>query len=200
MFGIVDGYAQGISPPKAGGLLNDPSPIKLIVEPTDTPGAGIFVAPSQGRYQFVLQGAGGTGNNGGGPATGGPGALALRVVRLAKGQRIPYTVSHGGYLHAPARVDSSVTFGDRIMIAGRGGDALDDVTYGAGGIASGGDININGVTGSIQAPSYGPFLGGTRGQDATPTSAPGGPGNYIGSGGGPNEGAAGRLTVTFLGP
>lgn len=202
MLGLVDAYAQGVSPPKAGGYVADPSPIKLIVQPMTADISGTFVAPAPGRYQFALHGAGANRSN---ERQGGPGGLAIRTVRLTRGQSVAYTVAHAidGGIPAP---DSSVTFSDRTMrVTGAGsgdddpnsdGDTSDGVD-GLGGVATGGDINMNGSDGSNQAPSYGAFVGAVGASSGPVQNVPGAPGR---TGLGPRFGGSGRLIIVYIGP
>lgn len=201
VFGLVDSYSAGIDPPKNGGISNDPSPVKLIASGTYASTSGTFVAPQPGRYQFVLQGAGASGFGG---AQGGPGGLAARTLRLAKGQSVAYAISSASSGTGTAST-STVTFVDRTMTvtAGGLGDGTDPdhPILGVGGVATGGDININGVAGASEAASLGAFSGGPRGDGTLhqPGMTPGGPGLGI-----PDDdcaiSGAGRLIVTFLGP
>lgn len=205
MFGMVDSYAPGVAPAKGSGFTGDVMPVKLLVQPNGATISGTFVPDVAGRYLVVLQGAGGPA---GGGNQGGPGALAARVVRLRKAQGLPYVVSAAYAIGSV--VDCTVAFADRIMTAGKGQQGVPDSPEadppvvghnGAGGVASGGDVNLNGVQGAAQAPSYGPFIGGAKpgGADNNHIAGvPGGPG--IGVNVVSQWGAAGRLTICYIGP
>lgn len=201
MHGLRENYFQEASPPKAGSVGYDPSPVKLLADPLKDNLAGVFTAPAAGLYQFVLFGPGGNGWSDHVDADGGAGALAIRWLRMARGETASYLVGGGfGGTHG----DSTVTFRDRVMTAGAGGagseeDLTEDVYaahQGAGGMASGGDLNLSPTIGATQAPSYGAFPGGTKGTGSLPPARPGGPGWRDSASN--RVGAPGQLVVTFI--
>jgi hypothetical protein len=204
VFGVIDAFANGVSPPRAGALIIELNPVKLLVQPSKAAAVGTFTAPRPGLYQFALQGGGGRGATSG-TAPGGPGGLAIRTVRLAGGQAVTYAVSGGFFAETTT---SSVTFTDGTMSVtpGTQGSEIDDggggfiQVPGVGGAATGGDVNVDGAASTTQAASSGVFTGGVRsGDNGDPGGAPGAPGRGGGNSIG-HRGAPGRLTVTFVSP
>lgn len=180
---------QGMDGRKAS--LYDPFPIKLTVDPS-YPGTGVgsWVVPTSGSYLFALHGNGGGGL---GSLPGGPGGLAIKTVNLRAGQIVSYVV--GGQTAGGSGNDCTVTFPDgSVMKVTPGGQASVSPAPGVGGVATGGDININGVSGSFSAASYGGITGGVGGSGYSGVTA-GAPGS---NNTGP-EGGAGRLLVVLLG-
>ena len=89
-----------------------------------------------------------------------------------------------------------VNFPDRTLTAGAGQGAswdfeLEEGSDGSGGVAAGGDINVNGESGGSAGASYGPFIGGGVRAGSAPAGVPGGNGD-----GANHFGAPGRLIVT----
>jgi hypothetical protein len=136
-----------LGPPVGGPLRRQPVPY----EASYPAGVHNWVSPASAYYRFVLWGGGGVdGTN------GGSGALAIAVRRVARGQIVALNVADGG---APSD-DTTATFPDgRVITAG---SAVNTVA----GVASGGDVNINGVAGGgseAPGPSYEGYSGGIVG-------------------------------------
>lgn len=138
--GSAPGLNRGatMSGNKASVGFTDPNPIKC------SRGLGVaspYAIPNTGLYLFCWQGAGGAGNDGA-DGHGGTGSLALARVRLNQGNVVTFTAN-------------SVTFpGGRVMTAQSGNGAAGD-DPGANGVATGGDININGGVGYDIFPAEG---------------------------------------------
>lgn len=155
------------------------------------------VIPADGVYKIYAWGAGGDGANytdatyNGVKVPGGSGSLAVTEIALSAGDEVTITVPTSAY--QPTVV---VLPGGRTITAGPGGAAVQQPngTFlpGAGGVATGGDINIPGSAATIvpltlntkTSPDGGgtnPGLGGRNGGRDTPnkyryTGAPGAPG------------------------
>lgn len=155
--------------------------------------SGNFTVPA-GVYWLDVEGWGG-GGGGGGSSTGGgtaggggPGGYFRKLLAVTPGQVIPYAIGAGGNpggLGGSGTAGGATTFSLGSLSAGGGGAGLPNPSgnSGAGGVASGGDINISGAAGSSGAASN--VQGGSGGQ------VPGG-GGSSGSGA---QGAAGSGTI-----
>lgn len=173
-----------------------------------TPGSYTFVAPKAGNYIFVAWGAGGGFSSGGGLA-GTSGAYIEITRRLGVGQKVAIVCGRGQTTIAGQ--DSTVTFDNGLVVTAGGGGA----NNGTPGIASNGDVNLNGSaqatdglgtgggvhTGSNSggaAPANLPFRGGA-GSD---TDALGGyaPGSGAGVAAFNLSGAPGMVIVMFVRP
>lgn len=150
-------------------------------------GAHIFEAPATGRYMFTLWGGGAVGGGTG----GGSGAFAQKTRRLRRGETVSIVVGASAGASTATFIDGSV------VTAGAG-------TGTGGGLATGGDLNLNGSSGGTSgnagdggggtaggagganqgadgggagAPGQGLYKGGRGGSQASaPASAPGGGG------------------------
>ncbi|KQQ85078.1 hypothetical protein [Aureimonas sp. Leaf324] len=157
-----------------------------------------FIAPYSGEYLVGAWGGGGNGSNnqsGSAAASGGSGGLAVRRVFLLAGQTI--TAKPGGSL--------SVTFPDASTMTATSGTSASGATPGAGGTASGGEINLPGVagsapgaegkvgTGDVPVPG-GKAADGYAGGASAPTSWP-----FVGGRGGKGEVLSERVEVTAAG-
>jgi len=137
-----------------------------------------WICTKSGLYTVYAWGPGGKGQNVVNAFSGGAGALAIATrVSIRPGTvvgiSIPAVGSSTGHTVATIPGRSTLLVGGR----GGGGDSL-----GPGGVASGGDININGAAGTSggtstpDAPSYDGFMGGRGGVNARAPTVPGGPG------------------------
>jgi hypothetical protein len=141
-------------------------------------GTYTFTAPATGYYKFVLWGGGGGGYNGGSGAGGSSGAYAEFTRLMTWGERATVVVGVPGPLSTPGG-DSSVTFADgKVVTAGGGGGGGTSTTV---GVASGGDVNINGSAPGLVggAGNAGGGTAGGAGGSAIASSFAGGgaPGN-----------------------
>lgn len=136
-------------------------------------GAQTWICPKTGRYNVYAWGPGGRGDTGTSDSfAGGSGALAIwQRVRLLAGAVATISVPELGATTAATTV--ALASKPVTLTAGRGG-AGNGSSGGAGGIATGGDINING---SVGRPYYVPGnagrgtdggTGGTRGDPGAP--------------------------------
>lgn len=129
----------------------------------------VFTAPSTGVYRFHVWGGGGNfaafdygaGFNYAIPS-GGSGSLSVYDRKMVKGETA--NVVSGQY------AASTVTFADgHVVTAGRGGNAFSDgpgqARGGLGGVATGGDLNIDGTPGGGYTGGGGAG-GGTNGGSA----------------------------------
>lgn len=171
---ILDGRRdQRVNPPSRGGL----SGVRYQASfnaPT-TAGAQTWTCPRTGEYTIYAWGPGGRGETGTTNGfAGGSGALAIwQRVRLLAGAIATISIPNLGATTAATTVDlasKSVT-----LTAGRGGDGNGSSGGGAGGIATGGDININGTAGLYYLVS-GKDGGGTDGGNGGTRGDPGAPG------------------------
>jgi hypothetical protein len=164
---------------------------QLLALYTLSSGSGSITAPVNCWALIAVRGPGGSGRTGGGSANGGGGGgVVYKRIRLTAGQSLAYALGAPGAGQTSsdspgnAGTDSTVTLPDgRVLRAGAGGGAESPVG-GAGGIASGGDINVNGsaggspeggAAGSIEAQIPG-LVGGATGTTAAPAAgnSPGG--------------------------
>lgn len=138
MRGIVENYDAGMAPTRSSPFYLDASMIYIV------PQAISFVAKYAGRYLLQVQGAGGNGvyNTDGYYGGGGGGGYAERIVVLRKGYEIVGTLPND----SSATILSAVGF---TLYGGSGGDAqISSALGGAGGIGSGGTLNLRGGKGS----------------------------------------------------
>lgn len=123
-----------------------------------TPGSYTFVPPKAGYYKFVLWGAG-DGSNPGGAS----GAYSEKTVFLTVAQSVPIVVGLGN-AGAPGG-DTTVSLpGVAVVTAGGGNGATP-------GVASGGDLNLNGSTSGN--PGLGSGGGPVGSVGGNPAGAPG---------------------------
>ena len=163
---------QRVNPPSRGGL----SGVRYQASfnaPT-TAGAQTWTCPRTGEYTIYAWGPGGRGDTASvNSFAGGSGALAIwQRVRLLAGAIATISIPELGATTAATTVNlasKSVT-----LTAGRGGDG-NGSSGGAGGIATGGDININGTAGLSYLVS-GADGGGTDGGNGGARGEPGAPG------------------------
>ena len=169
---ILDGRReQRVNPPSRGGL----SGVRYQASfnaPT-TAGAQTWTCPRTGEYTIYAWGFGGRGGTNTGDYAGSSGALAIwQRVRFQAGDTVTITIPE----RASTTGDTTVSTARKsaTLTAGRGGDG--GVSAGAVGVASNGDVNINGSEGKI-APAAGNAGGGTDGgSGSTNTGSPGAPG------------------------
>lgn len=140
------------------------------------PLTGTFVADRAGRYKVVAWGPGGARPDTGGTsnANGGGGGLAIKTVRLNKGQSLAIEIQIPSFGVGSENNNTAVTFPDGTVMR-----AYTGKFSGAAGAATGGDINVSGSPGVIGSPgaagaaaSYGEFIGGAGLQ------SPGGGGGF----------------------
>lgn len=145
-------------------------------------------------------GAGGGGSSTSGGAAngsgGGGGAYGLSIINVTPGQAIPIVIGTGGGTGANG---TATTILGRSAGGGAGSAALN--AAGAGGTATGFDVNLSGQTGEANSGSDAGFAGssggdaggwgGKGGTTASPTPSNGGAGTSPGGGGsGGNSGAS----------
>lgn len=153
-----------------------------------------FVAPAGGSYVFYVWGAGGAGNYGSDtPYGGGSAGAARKKVTLQAGQSVTLSMGRAGVFgvgYSSTATVTTVTFPDASTIQCTGGGSANNISPGAAGTATGGDVNVSGnaaTTGNGANAAIIDGLGGTLGGPATTTgqqaaTAPsGGP---FGAGGG----------------
>lgn len=194
--GLAPGLNRGatMSGNKAGGLA-DVNPVKLLRVGKSTADVSIsFLAEIPGLYQFALYSNGGNGSPNLG---GGGGSLAIKTKRLRKSEVATILLAYNAA--------STVTFDDgSVLTAGRGGNTNPGVSVGAGGVATGGDVNLSGTSGSASgaaylggsAPSYLGFVGGQSAD--TPVLGNATPGGG-GTGFAQQAGCPGQIIVTYVG-
>jgi hypothetical protein len=157
------------------------------------PGSYTFVAPQSGRWKFVGWSPGG-GNSGDSSFVASGSGAYIEVTRvLSRGQAVTIVVS-AGVSGSSGSGNTSMTFPDGTIAVCTPGQRT-----GPGGVASGGDVNLNGSaagspgqgTGGGQsggpfpgggAPGNLPFLGGRAGAQNFPGNSPGGGAGASGSG------------------
>jgi hypothetical protein len=176
-----------------------------------------WVCPRSGLYTVYAWGPGGKGYFSASNYAGGSGALAIwQRVRLLAGDKLTISIpnrnaSSGDTVVTTARKSNPLT-------AGRGGDATTGSSGGVAGVASGGDININGEAGLIYsspgangggtdgglgsatqgspgAPGYDGLRGGDGGLSGYPAGTPGGGGISSSSGDPQQFGGAGLVII-----
>lgn len=146
-------------------------------------GAFTFTVSRTGYYKFVLWGAGGNGHTA--AAGGGSGAYCEYTRALSAGQAVIIVAPVVGTAAA-----TTITFADgKVVSAGNGASATVNVP-GSGGVASGGDVNINGSSGGSS--------NGTTGQPGSEGggTAGGTGGDPFGAGGG---GAGAPANLPYIG-
>lgn len=138
-------------------------------------GSYTLTIPVTGRWTVVQWGSGGNSQTsvGGG---GGGGALCITSRYLRRGQTVSIVIG----------TNCVVTLPDGNVVTAN--DGAMDVAGGAGGVASGGDINVDGSAGDANnggaAGSYGEFRGGAGGAVNQNGHSPGGgSGSFSGLGG-----------------
>lgn len=163
--------AQGMGVPRKGGGVGYAANLSK--------GATAFVAPSSGRFKFHAWG-GGWGGDG---ASGGASGSYLEITRnLAKGQVVAVTVGVAGSL-STSPGDTTLTFPNGSVATAAAG-----ASRSTGGVATGGDVNLNGSapgTGGgsgANGSGTGGGLGGT-GDGASINGGAGAPGVLPMSGG-----------------
>jgi hypothetical protein len=124
------------------------------------PGSYTFRPPKPGFWKFVLWGPGGCWNDFG--DAGGSGAYCEYTRYLDPTQTVAVVVSEYGSATTATFLDS------KVVSAGAGVDA------GAGGTASGGDVNLNGSTGGLNGAGTG---GGAKGTGGSAQAGAGAPAN-----------------------
>lgn len=162
-------------------------------------GAGewTFTAPEAGRYSIYLWGAGGAGRHRDADGTcGGSGAALRKTTWFGRGQSLLVIVGAKGVPEigvAASGSPSTCTLSDgTVLTAGAGFDPSGYPFYstGAGGVATGGDINLTGGAGSSGSGGWSPgfdewlLKGGTvgKGGNTSPSSSyllPGNDGQVI---------------------
>lgn len=169
-----------------------------------------IVAPEACTLEVFLWGAGASGSTGfNSNRGGGSGAACYRSMRLTPGQRVLYAVGAGGPSNAYAGTfghdggDSWVQLPSGMIVRAGGGKGS-----GAGGVAIGGKVNLNGAASGTSnssggtAPSFtgysnfSDFVGGTGSTAGTGSVAGGSPGG--GSGGSDGDGPSGAGGVGRL--
>ena len=196
--GLAPGLKRGatMSGNKPPTDVTTPLPYQLHGTINDGPRSGTFVADRAGRYKVVAWGPGGTrtDSNGTSGANGGGGGLAIKTVRLNKGQSLGIEIPLPSGSALNDNNNTAVTFPDGTVMRAYTGTRTNTGSLVPGGAATGGDINVSGEPGVVGAPgaagaaaSYGEFIGGGAKQ------APGG-------GGGPLPGTGvGQVLVLYLG-
>jgi hypothetical protein len=123
---------------------------KEATSPADFPaGTWSFVPPQTGYWKFVLRGCGGAGSSGSGAGASGAYCEVTRYLTTAQSVAIVVGTAFGP--------DTTATFPDgKVVTAGRASLAV-------AGVASGGDVNINGTPGVGTGNLNGNPGGGTGG-------------------------------------
>lgn len=190
MRGIVESYDAGLSPSRrSGGISVDDI---YVFSSRDTPigngafeGTATYAAPKSGRYRLIVLGAGGRGatSDYGG---GGGGGYSEIDLRLSKGDIITAVLSRSA--------NSTISARGVTITGGKGGDGSS--VGGAGGVGSGGSVNLTGGngaygSGAASGTGAGPYGGqgvigfstaGAGGGAASNSSIlPGGRGTYAGA-------------------
>jgi hypothetical protein len=173
---------------------------KLALE-MDTFGTGpqTWICPRSGFYRFVVWGAGA---GPGGGFAGGSGAYVEKVAFILVGQQVAMSIAG-----IAANGASTVTLPNGTVLSA---GAAPNSGSGAGGIASGGDFNINGSTGTAAGSGNpggngGGTAGGTGAADSGSGGAAGAPGRItrVGTfrgGNGASLGPGAGSTLAFGGP
>lgn len=151
-----------------------------------------WVCPRTGEYTIYAWGPGGSGHLTSGAGAGGSGALSIwQRARFSAGDIV--TIAIPSYIATSGDTVCSTPRKATPITAGRGGTGL-EATPGAAGVATGGDINLNGSAGKMGGTTGNPG-GGTDGGAGGEDGAPGAPG-YDGF-----RGGAGReVSTSFIGP
>jgi hypothetical protein len=126
-----------------------------------SPGQTSWTAPASRWYRLTAIGGGGMAavSNG-----GGGGGAAQKLVYIPKGTTLVIAVGQGG-ANIDAGTATTVTLPDGTVLTGGGGAYG---TTGAGGTASGGDINVTGNAKSTINGGDGPTIGDFIGAPFTP--------------------------------
>ncbi len=140
------------------------------------PGNHSFRAPKAGFWIFAVWGAGGAASNG----AGGGGAFCLKTIYLSPGSNVALVVAHPGF------GASTLTFQSGAVLSAGGGQTGSS-SPGLGGVANGGDINVDGAPGvgttGGAAGSSGQYRGGSGGTNGAAGRSPGGgSGGFSGTG------------------
>lgn len=149
------------------------------------PGSSTWTCPATGSYRFILGGGGGGSESGAGLGGGG-GSQAIKVKRVSAGETVAFSVASTISVNV-AGGDTTATFNDGTVVTAGGGQRSQD--GGAGGTATGGDINTSGSSRS----------GATGGAGATSGlyGLPGGKGAE-GAGGGVQGGVSSIGNVVIM--
>ncbi len=153
--------------------------------------SGSFTAPCTGKYLITAIGGGAAGRNDG--RGGGAGGFAQKLISLAAGDVISFTVGAGGSTPGAAGGNTILT-APGVSLTANGG------TTSAGGTATGGDLNVQGGHSGNVAGSGGGAVGVYGigyGSAALNSSGGGGVGGASSSRGG--GGAFGPSPVAHLG-
>lgn len=186
--------AAAMNPPRKAA---SPAAVSSYVR-TYSAGSYDWRCPKTGTYRFVLWGSGGGGDNAGPNEGGGGGAHVQKTARVRAGQLVPVVVG-GPSLPDDSGAATTVALPSGLVSAG-GGEKGNAGAGGAGGIATGGDVNVNGSdsfgsTGGASASS-GLFAGGGVSMGGV-ASIPGGGGGISGPQFG---GGGGYLVIVREGP
>lgn len=145
-------------------------------------GGWTFTAPETGWYSIYLWGAGGAGRHRDAYGTcGGSGAALMKATRFVRGQSLSVLVGAKGLPGTGVEASgspSTCTLSDgTVLTAGAGFNPSEYPFYstGAGGVATGGDINLTGGAGSSGSGGWSPgfdewlLKGGTVGKGGNPS-------------------------------
>lgn len=164
------------------------------------PGSHTWTCPADGIYKFQARGPGGAGfldtdGSAGDARGGGAGGRSVRNVRCAKGQTVSVVVTKGMRANRGQATDApaatTITLPGGIVLTANCGAIGTSSTNGAGGTATGGEINETGGAGNADGPS-GTYAGLKGTASGTNTGGGGAPGDEIlrgGDGGDANNGA-----------
>jgi hypothetical protein len=166
-----------------------------IHDPAPGTSGNIVLPTTYAEYHCIayLEGGGASGGSGFSPSNagsgGGGGAAAIKQFRAKAGQVLPYAVGDGGALTSGGPPgndggDTTLTIGSATVTAGGGKRGLSTNLDpgGAGGIATGGDLNRNGGRGGAGGSSFNTGGGAGVAGDQGGTGAAGSSGQ--GGGGG----------------
>lgn len=152
------------------------------------PGAG-SISISEDVHAQIFSWGGGGGGQTGGSRSGAGGAALFKCVRLGRGQRIDYVVA-GIAAAGVAGGDTIVSVPGSVALVARGGATLG----GAGGLATGGDVNRAGASGIVaDATNNG------AGNAASPGGGAGGTGIYSPGTGAVSAGGGGAAGFADIG-
>ena len=107
------------------------------------PGSSTWTCPATGSYRFIRGGGGGGSESSAG--LGGGGSQAIKVKRVSAGETVAFSVASTISVNV-AGGDTTATFNDGTVVTAGGGQRSQD--GGAGGTATGGDINTSGSSAS----------------------------------------------------
>ena len=102
--------------------------------------SGSFTAPRTGKYLLTAIGGGAADLNSG--RGGGAGGFAQKLVSLASGDVVSFTIGAGGVSNGAAGGNTTLT-APGVSLTANGG------TTTAGGTASGGDVNVQGGSSDV---------------------------------------------------